>query len=126
MLNNMPKLQIIFSLRSEQENVTGTVFSSMQRITKAPLKDYKMNKDELESSLTERVNQEVLSLLRHLGELDRDILYNIMTKCKKSKTNQRVKNGVFWDVTPCGSRKNRRLGGKCRLHHLFLRSVVEC
>jgi hypothetical protein len=22
-----------------------------------------------------------------------------------------VKNGVFWDVTPCGSCKNRRLGG---------------
>jgi beta-galactosidase/beta-glucuronidase len=22
-----------------------------------------------------------------------------------------LKNGVFWDVTPCGSRKNRRFGG---------------
>jgi hypothetical protein len=22
-----------------------------------------------------------------------------------------VKNGVFWDVTPCGSCKNRRVGG---------------
>jgi hypothetical protein len=22
-----------------------------------------------------------------------------------------MKNGVFWDVTPCGSCKNRRLGG---------------
>jgi hypothetical protein len=22
-----------------------------------------------------------------------------------------MKNGVFWDVTPCGSYKNRRLGG---------------
>jgi hypothetical protein len=22
-----------------------------------------------------------------------------------------VKNGVFWDVTPCGSCKNRRFGG---------------
>jgi hypothetical protein len=22
-----------------------------------------------------------------------------------------MKNGVFWDVTPCGSRKNRRIGG---------------
>jgi hypothetical protein len=27
----------------------------------------------------------------------------------------RVKNGVFWDVTPCGSCKNRRFGGTCRL-----------
>jgi hypothetical protein len=22
-----------------------------------------------------------------------------------------VKNGIFWDVTPCGSCKNRRFGG---------------
>jgi hypothetical protein len=22
-----------------------------------------------------------------------------------------MKNGVFWDVTPCGSCKNRRIGG---------------
>jgi hypothetical protein len=22
-----------------------------------------------------------------------------------------MKNGVFWDVTPCGSYKNRRFGG---------------
>jgi hypothetical protein len=27
------------------------------------------------------------------------------------------KNGVFWDVTPCGSCKNRRFGGTSRLHH---------
>jgi hypothetical protein len=27
-----------------------------------------------------------------------------------------MKNGVFWDVTPCGSYKNRRIGG------VFLRS----
>jgi hypothetical protein len=24
-----------------------------------------------------------------------------------------MKNGVFWDVTPCGSCKNRRFGGTC-------------
>jgi hypothetical protein len=28
-----------------------------------------------------------------------------------------MKNGVFWDVTPCGSCKNRRLGGTWRHHH---------
>jgi hypothetical protein len=28
-----------------------------------------------------------------------------------------LKNGVFWDVTPCGSCKNRRFGGTHRLHH---------
>jgi hypothetical protein len=26
-----------------------------------------------------------------------------------------MKNGVFWDVTPCGSCKNRRFGGTWRL-----------
>jgi hypothetical protein len=25
--------------------------------------------------------------------------------------NPQLKNGVFWDVTPCGSCKNRRFGG---------------
>jgi hypothetical protein len=29
----------------------------------------------------------------------------------------RMKNGVFWVVTPCGSCKNRRFGGTCRLLH---------
>jgi hypothetical protein len=24
-----------------------------------------------------------------------------------------MKNGVFWDVTPCGSCKNRHFGGAC-------------
>jgi hypothetical protein len=28
-----------------------------------------------------------------------------------------LKNSVFWDVTPCGSCKNRRLGGNHLLHH---------
>jgi hypothetical protein len=27
-----------------------------------------------------------------------------------------MKNGVFWDVTPCGSCKNRRFRGTSRLH----------
>jgi hypothetical protein len=39
-----------------------------------------------------------------------------------------MKNGVFWDVTLCGSCKNRRFGGTYRLLHqgdknVFLRSV---
>jgi hypothetical protein len=29
----------------------------------------------------------------------------------------KMKNTVFWDVTPCGSCKNRRLGETCRFHH---------
>jgi hypothetical protein len=28
-----------------------------------------------------------------------------------------MKNAVFWDVTACGSCKNRRFGGKYHLHH---------
>jgi hypothetical protein len=28
-----------------------------------------------------------------------------------------IKNGVFWDVTPCGSCKNRHFGGTQRLLH---------
>jgi hypothetical protein len=28
-----------------------------------------------------------------------------------------MKNGVFWDVMPHGSCKNRRFGGTWRLHH---------
>jgi hypothetical protein len=28
-----------------------------------------------------------------------------------------MKNGVFWDVAPCDSCKNRRLGGTYRIHH---------
>jgi hypothetical protein len=27
------------------------------------------------------------------------------------------KNVIFWDVTPCGTCKNRRFGGTYRLHH---------
>jgi hypothetical protein len=35
-----------------------------------------------------------------------------------------MKNGVFWDVTLCGSCKNRRFEGTKRaLHSVFLRSV---
>jgi hypothetical protein len=36
-----------------------------------------------------------------------------------------MKNGVFWDVTQCGSCKNRRFGGTLRLLHQgeILRSV---
>jgi hypothetical protein len=28
-----------------------------------------------------------------------------------------MKNAVFWDVTPCGSSKNQRFGGKYRTNH---------
>jgi hypothetical protein len=38
-------------------------------------------------------------------------------------TAMTMKNGVFWNVTPCGPFKNRRFGGTWRLHHQFLCSV---
>jgi hypothetical protein len=34
------------------------------------------------------------------------------------------KNTVFWDVTPCGSLKNRRFGGTYRLHPQYIVSSV--
>jgi hypothetical protein len=40
----------------------------------------------------------------------------IMTTNQLERDNY-MKNGVFWDVTPCGSCKNRRFGGTWRLLH---------
>jgi hypothetical protein len=34
-----------------------------------------------------------------------------------ANTFRYMKNGVFWDVTPCGSCRNRRFGGTYRLLH---------
>jgi hypothetical protein len=36
-----------------------------------------------------------------------------------------MENGVFWDVTPCGSCKIRRFGGTFRLHHQGDNSVLR-
>jgi hypothetical protein len=41
-----------------------------------------------------------------------------------------MKNAVFLEMTPCGSRKNQRFGGMYRLHDqdgelIFLRSVLQ-
>jgi hypothetical protein len=33
------------------------------------------------------------------------------------KLTYKLKNTVYWNVTPCGSYKNRRLGGTYHLHH---------
>jgi hypothetical protein len=39
-------------------------------------------------------------------------IYKIKIYCVRSEAIMAVtmKNGVFWDVTPCGSCKNRRFG----------------
>jgi hypothetical protein len=39
------------------------------------------------------------------------IMHRIYTARFEVFTAATVKNGVFWDVTPCGSCKNRRFGG---------------
>jgi hypothetical protein len=41
------------------------------------------------------------------------------------QTNLKQKNGVFWDVTPCGSYKNRRFGGSWRLFHQGDKNPVD-
>jgi hypothetical protein len=35
-----------------------------------------------------------------------------------------MKNGVIWDVTPCGFCKNRRFGGSKRLIHVLSSRIV--
>jgi hypothetical protein len=30
---------------------------------------------------------------------------------ERATKKNKIRNGVFWDVTPCGSCKNRRFGG---------------
>jgi hypothetical protein len=34
-----------------------------------------------------------------------------VTRIDELGTTLAVKNGIFWDVTPCGSCKNKRFGG---------------
>jgi hypothetical protein len=52
-----------------------------------------------------------------LLELD-NAAYNIwyMTNSFEPKFVMQLKNGVFWDVTPCGSCKNRRFDGTYKSH----------
>jgi hypothetical protein len=42
---------------------------------------------------------------------------NIMHVDGLQQKLESMKNGVFWDVTPCGSCKNRSFGGTWRLLH---------
>jgi hypothetical protein len=48
----------------------------------------------------ETVHQLFVDFKKAYDSVRREILYNIL-----------IENGVFWDVTPCGSCKNRRFGG---------------
>jgi hypothetical protein len=42
-----------------------------------------------------------LDIIQHVGHCVKFEVFTAVT----------MKNGVFWDVTPCGSCKNRRFGG---------------
>jgi hypothetical protein len=42
--------------------------------------------------------------------------FNELEFSERERLNK-IKNGVFWDVTPCGSCKNIRFGGTQRLLH---------
>jgi hypothetical protein len=51
-----------------------------------------------------------------------DMLIELFSNCVENVrfevfTAVCMKNAVFWDVTPCASCKNRRIGGTLRLHH---------
>jgi hypothetical protein len=46
------------------------------------------------------------------------IPYSVVSHSRKQQCFwNKLKNAVFWDVTPCGSCKNRRFEGTYRLHH---------
>jgi hypothetical protein len=40
-----------------------------------------------------------------------NVLNDLKMPCSLYDMYVILKNGVFWDVTPCGSCKNRRFGG---------------
>jgi hypothetical protein len=49
-----------------------------------------------------------------------EILFSLLCNCYlrlEGFTEATMQNGVFWDVTPCGSCKNRRFRGSQRLLH---------
>jgi hypothetical protein len=64
-------------------------------------------------------NRQSSSICRTLGECRSIYIY--VARCTsvifEVFTRATMKNGVFWDVTPCGSCKNRRFGGTLRLLH---------
>jgi hypothetical protein len=44
-------------------------------------------------------------------------VFKVVFYSLEGKEASMMKNGVFWVVTPCGSCKNRRIGGTWRLLH---------
>jgi hypothetical protein len=42
-----------------------------------------------------------------------------ITQASQCELCRKMRNDVFWNVAPCGSPTNRRLGGTSRLHHQY-------
>jgi hypothetical protein len=53
-----------------------------------------------------------INRVTRIGKLGTTLASNIKLSTPRVTANVvPMKNGVFWDVTPCGSCKNRRIGG---------------
>jgi hypothetical protein len=79
---------------------------------------------EIKFSATEAV--EVSTSAKEIECLCGTNIYGQHTSCKagretlqgdERKGGPSMKNAAFWDLTPCGSCKNRRFGGTYCLHH---------
>jgi hypothetical protein len=56
---------------------------------------------------------------------EKQMMMNMTEKLNSvGRQNNILKNAVLWDVTLCSSCKNRRFGGKCRLHHQGDKSLL--
>jgi hypothetical protein len=65
-------------------------------------------KDSANLVLVFCVHMKVAVLWHEMSYASPDIYQNVRFEVFTAVT---MKNGVFWDVTPCGSCKNRRFGG---------------
>jgi hypothetical protein len=51
------------------------------------------------------------------GGIPTVVNFSFLDRISNIQSRSKLKNGVFWDVRPCGSCKNRRFGGTWRLLH---------
>jgi hypothetical protein len=55
--------------------------------------------------------------VRYRGVIDWPLVFErVLISLSTEEYHVRPKNAVFWDITPCGSSKNRRFGATYRLH----------
>jgi hypothetical protein len=62
---------------------------------------------------------------RNIVLTERKLLCNVFYVRFEAFTAVTMKNVDLWDVTPCGSCKNRHLGGNLHLHHPQRASVAS-